>query len=65
MTTDTMLTAMKLAAWTLLVIGLFVNVVYFVNPNSGPYPVLALSPVIAAIVLMIPICRDNHRRRRQ
>lgn len=60
-----MLTAMKFAAWALLAIGLFVNVAYLVNPNSGPYPVLALVPIIAAIVLMIPILRDSRRQRRQ
>ena len=61
----TTLTATKFAAWALLAIGLFVNVAYLVNPNSGPYPVLALLPVIVAIVLLIPIVRDSRRRRRQ
>lgn len=60
-----MLTAMKLAAWILLATGLFVNMAYLVNPNSGPYPVSALLPVLAAIVLMIPILRGSRRRKRQ
>lgn len=55
-----MLTATKLAAWTLLAIGLFVNLIYILNPNSGPYPVLALLPIIYAFVLMTPILRDSH-----
>ena len=58
-----MLTATNLAAWALLAIGLFANVAYLVNPKSGPYPVIALVPVIASIVLMIPILRGSRRKR--
>ncbi|WP_436326186.1 hypothetical protein [Brevibacterium sp. FAM 27836] len=56
-----MFTPMKLAVWTLLAIGLIVNVVFFVDSGGRPYPLWALLPIIAALVLMIPILRNDRR----
>lgn len=35
------------------------------NLNGGPYPVLTFSPVIVAIVLMIPTSHVDRRRMQQ
>ncbi len=58
-----MFTAMKLASWILVGIGLIVNVAFLAEPNSGRYPLWALLPSIGALVLMIPILRNRQRKR--
>ncbi|GAA1947962.1 hypothetical protein GCM10009689_31440 [Brevibacterium antiquum] len=55
--------AMKIAAWSLLAIGAAVNIAFLVGPGTQEYPLWALLPVVAGVLLMIPIVRHNQAQR--
>lgn len=57
--------ALRVTAWILLAIGLIVNIAFLLNPNAQTYPLWALLPILAALVLMIPIIRQNCGRRQK
>lgn len=59
---DVMTTALRLAGFAIALVGLVINLTFFLSSDADRYPMWMLLPVVAALILLLIVIR---RRRRE